>query len=909
MRYRLLGALEVESDDGRPVRIAAPKRRALLAALLLAGDRPSSADRLIESLWGVDPPPAAIESLQAHISRLRGELGPGHLLTVPAGYRMKLGDGDLDIRAFERSLAEGRDAVRSTRWPDASRILGEALELWRGPALADFTFEPFAQSEITRLEELRLSALEDRIDADLALGRHAALTAELGSLVAAEPSRERLWGQLMLALFRSGRQADALAAYRRLRAGLVEDLGIDPSSAITDLQIRILRQDPTLAGPPSGPTQAAIRLPLALTSLVGRRTQLEQATTILRSHRLLTLTGPGGVGKTRLGVMVAYALLADHRDGVLFVDLSAVRDPLLVMATIGEVTGGGERPAEVIGDRQMLLVIDNFEQVLAAAGEIAVLLAQCANLRILVTSRAPLRVGGERQLEVPPLTASDGARLFEERARAALSAMDFEASLVDDIVARLDGLPLAIELAAARIRLLSPEALLERLGARLALLGGGPRDAPERHRTLRETIEWSYELLAPSSRAAFRKLSVFGGGFDLPAALAVAEIDIDCLAELIDQSLVTRAGERYSMLETIREFAAAEADAHSETATARDRHLAHILERASETSRGMTDGGPMGGNPWVRLRAAERENFRLAFDWAVKREDDDAIDRLFRSIGMYWLMVGAIDEGLRCGAIAIDAARRLGDERLMKTLMVASEFPRFGGDRERAIELKLQAAGLARARGNLPELATVLDDLGWTYGRLGDFDRAGQCLAEALAIHDRSPDGEPLDRGHTLGSLAEVALMEGRVADAEACVAEIDRLEEGADPWPDWIVETNWLRATTLHAAGRDREAKARFRDVVRDSADLGFRMILVDALDALAAIDRDADAVGAARLLGMADRLRAEARTGTWDTVEREGTIEMVAATLGRDEYRRCHSEGHAMNLPAIAQAIGTPP
>ncbi len=905
MRYRLLGALEVETDDGRPVNVAAPKRRALLAALLLAGDQPSSADRLIESLWGVDPPPAVIESLQAHISRLRAELGPGHLLTVPSGYRMELGDGDFDIWAFEGLLAAGRDAVRAARWPDASRILTEALDVWRGPALADFTFELFAQPEIARLEELRLSALEDRIDADLALGRHAALTAELGALVATQPSRERLWGQLMLALYRSGRQADALAAYRRLRSGLVDDLGIDPSSDITDLQIRILRQDPTLAGPPSGPIQASIRLPLALTSLVGRRAQLEQATTILRSHRLLTLTGPGGVGKTRLGVMVGYALLAEHPDGVLFVDLSAVRDQAMVMATIGAVTGGGERPAEVIGDRRMLLVIDNFEQVLEAAGEIAVLLTRCRNLRILVTSRAPLRVGGERQLEVPPLTGSDGATLFEERARAALSAVDFETSLVDDIVARLDGLPLAIELAAARIRLLSPEALLERLGARLALLGGGPRDAPARHRTLRATIEWSYELLTPSSRAAFRKLSVFGGGFDLPAALAVAEIDIDGLAELIDQSLVNRIGDRYAMLEIVREFAAAEADAHAETAAARDRHLAHILERALATSRGMTEGGPMGGNPWIRLRATERENFRLAFDWAVARQDDDAIDRMFLSIGMYWLMVGAVDEGLRCGAIAIDAARRLGDGRRLKTLMVASEFPRFGGDLERAIVLKLEAADLARAGGDLPELATVLDDLGWAYGRLGAFDEARACLAESLAIRDRTPEDEPFDRGHTFGSLAEVALMQGRFAEAEALVAAIDRVEEGAELWPDWIVETNWLRAMTLHAAGHDREAKVRFLEVVRDAADLGFRMILVDALDALAAIDRDDDPARAALLLGMADRLRAEARAGTWDAAERARTVDLVTAALGRDDYERRRSAGHAMNLPAIAEAV----
>jgi predicted ATPase/DNA-binding SARP family transcriptional activator len=905
MRFRLLGALEVEASDGTTVAIAAPKRRALLAALLIDADRPVSAGRLAEALWGSAQPPAAIASLHAHISRLRDEIGADRLVTLPAGYAVRLEDGELDVRSFEEHLADGRRAATAGRWQEAATSFRAASALWRGDALAEFAGDAFAEAEITRLEELRLAGLEDRIDADLALGRQGEITAELEVFVLQHPLRERLWRQLMLALYRAGRQADALAAYRRVRALLIDELGIDPSPELQELEVRILRQDPSLAGPAAGSTQPAIRLPLSLTSFVGRSTELDNAVGILRSYRLLTLVGPGGVGKTRLGILVARAMIGDHPDGVLFVDLAPVRSPDLVMARIGEAIGG-ERPAEVIGERRMLLVLDNFEQVLDAASQVAALLERCPNLRILVTSRAPLRIRGERQLPVPALAAVDAAALFEDRARAAALASQLTDDVVEDIVARLDGLPLAIELAAARIGVLSPESLRDRLAERLSLLTGGARDAPERHRTLRETIAWSYDLLDPRARSAFRKLSVFAPGFDMAAGIRVGETDLDAIGELVSHSLLRRLDDRYAMLETIHEFAAEQALAELETDAARDRHLDHFLAVAESTSRGTTAGGSMSGNEWIVMCGAERENLRVAFDWATARDEIDAIVRLYRRIGMYWLLVGAMDEGIRWGEIAIQAAARLGDEARRKTaLMTLSEFHRFGGDPDRALELKREGLEIATSVGDDGDASTILDDMASTLARQGRFDAARDHLARALAIHERLPASADEERAHTYGTVVEVALLEDRIADAEAAMATVNRLEERMELFPDWILESECLRAKTAHAAGRDEEAAVRFRTVVRDAGDVGFRMPLVDALDGLSAIAAPVDASQGARLAGMADRIRAEAGVRPWNSAERERTTGATRAVLGDAAFTRLYAEGHALTMRAVVDVV----
>ena len=449
--------------------------------------------------------------LHGYVSRLRRVLGAGRLETRPPGYVLRVEPGELDLHRFRELIAQDRHR--------------EALALWRGPALADLAFEDFARSEIARLEELRLSALEGRFEHELAAGRHAELAGELAAAVRAHPLRERLAGQLMLALYRSGRQADALAAYRDARATLVDELGLEPSEELSALQRRILVHDPGLDHTRTG---RRAELPASLTSFVGRGRELEQIRAlILRPGvRLLTLTGAGGTGKTRLALEVARAVAGEFADGARFAPLAAVAEPEVVPHAIAEALALQQSSGQSIedalkaflADRELLLVLDNLEHLLEATPLATELLAAAPRLKILATSRTHLNLYGETEYAVPPLSAREEAvALFADRAaavRPGFAATD----AVGEICARVDGLPLAIELAAARIRTLTPAEILARLDHRLELLAGGPRDVPARQRTLRDTLLWSYDLLAPEEQRLFARLAVFAGGWTLAAA-------------------------------------------------------------------------------------------------------------------------------------------------------------------------------------------------------------------------------------------------------------------------------------------------------------------------------------------------------------------------------------------------------
>ncbi len=913
MYFAILGTLEVRADDGSTIVVAAPKRRALLAGLLLKGGRPASIEQLTEALWGDTPPRTAHGSLHAHVARLRAEIGADRIITAPGGYALPLDPGELDVDVFERRLADGRAAIETRRWDEAAQALKAALDLWRGSPFSDADDGPIvagdaAFTEAARLEELRLGALQDRIEADLELGRHGSLSAELEAIIAQHPLRESFWRQLMLALYRSGRQADALAAYRRLRAIMVEELGVDPSPGLQELEIRILRQDPTLAGPLTGSIQPAVRLPVARTSLVGRHAELAQAVSFLQTRRLLTLTGPGGVGKTRLAIVLAHAVLQEYPDGVLFVDLSPVRDPARVLERIGAITGGGDRPEQVIGNRRMLLVLDNFEQVIEAAGDVATLLDHCPSLRIVVTSRAPLRIHGEQRLEVPPLTADDAVGLFELRAEQAIGAAALARPLVDDIVERLDGLPLAIELAAARLGVLAPRVLLDRLSDRLSVLAVGPRDSPDRHRTLRETIAWSHGLLNPAAQAAFRRLSVLAGGFDLAAATAVAACDFETFAELVEQSLVHQVGDRYAMLETIREFAAEELGNGSDAMSARDRHLAHFIFVASNARTKTPDGRRARGSEWLVMCDAERENLRRAFDWAVDGGDEQGVISLFRAVEMYWLLTGSPDEGERWGEAALRSKAGEDPRTRVHILATLSEFPRFCGDPRRAAALKLEAIEIERSLGDHDGLSIVLDDLASVYASTGEFTEARRCLAESMAIHDLRPDEDPRNRVHPLSSLVEVALLEGRPSEAAAWMDERDAAESGREIPPDWFVQSELLRARVRRALGDDEAAEIHLRTTIASAGRIGFRMAVADAVDELAAMSAAEHPDRAARFVGMADRVRAEARLVGWDPEARARTVANLHAAVGEVDYARLHAEGHALTLAAIVEATSQP-
>jgi predicted ATPase/DNA-binding SARP family transcriptional activator len=908
MRYRLLGSLAAERDDGLEVPIAAPQQRALLAFLLLQRGRPVSRERVIDALWGEEAPPAATESLFALVSRLRGKLGSDAIRSVPAGYEIPLATPEaFDILAFEADVARGRRAARAGQWPAADAAYRRALEHWRGPALADFRDEAFARAEATGLEEQRLSAIEERMQARIELGCEVEVIPELDRLVTEHPLRERLWGQLMLALYRAGRQADALARYRDLRRVLRDELGLDPSPASQELQLRVLRHDPSLGGPVPAERNAS-NLPPSFTTFVGRQAQLEQASGILADHRLLTLTGPGGVGKTRLAVRIAELLLPEYPGETQFVDISAVRDPGRVLERIGSVVGGGSRPDEAIGLRRMQVVLDNFEQVLEAAGAIADLLARCPNLRLIVTSRAPLRIAAERQLEVPPLDLPEAAALFLDRAQAAKTEL-LEREEVLAAITGLDGLPLALELAAARVKSLSVATMRTLLEDRQRFLTAGRRDAPERHRTLRDTIQWSYALLTPRSQEAFRRLAVPAPGFDLQAAMAIGEAGVDEVADLVDHSLLRRVGDRYAMLETIRAFAD-EVTGEEERAATRERHMRHfaalpLAARLEADAQGATGIETPAHDIWLQVCATNQDNLRLAFEHAVAVGNTDATVTLFRGISIHWVSTGVTEESVRWARLALEAARDLPPPDLEHVRFLASDFARYHHDFEWAIELLELVLEAASDRGDLVRRAYVLDDLAGTYALMDRYEEAWRFLALAHETHRQEATCEPRHLAHTLGHEVLILLLQGRVREAEEAGEALRAAHEASSPtWLMRMIEVELYLAEVAAAAHRDADARRGFELVLAETTVGQYRHYLADTLDGLAGLDRADHPEHAARLLGMAERVRAEMQEPIFFRRQRAALVREVQARLGPGAYESARRDGMAVPLSEMAAA-----
>ncbi|WP_073496486.1 AfsR/SARP family transcriptional regulator [Actinacidiphila paucisporea] len=740
MKFGILGATRALGADGVDVALGGPRRRALLALLLLEAGRPVSGERLVDGLYGEDPPAGVGNAVQSQVSRLRQVL-PVPIEGLPAGYRLAVDPDQVDAHRFQRLSAQGREALASAEPASAARLLREALALWRGPALADVGDAPFAAAQVVRLEELRTGAVEDRIEADLALGRHRTLVAELGELVAAHPLRERLRAQLMRALHGSGRQGEALAAYEDARRELADSLGADPGPELAAAQLAVLRGEPMAAPPdvsretgPGGdvpretssggrsdrpsdplagttPAAAPVRheLPAQLTTFVGRADELALIGDRLARQRLVTLIGPGGAGKTRLAVEAARR----HPQDACFVELAGVTGgaeiPQAVLGALG--LRGGLRPpvghgtagasaavpdpvariAAALIERPLLLVLDNCEHVVADAAVFAErLLIGCPQLRILATSREALGITGEALCPVATLgmpqpgtdreqvLASPAVRLFTDRAAAVSPGFDPAADpATADTVLRLcsvlDGLPLAIELAAARLRSLSVTEIAARLGALPAddlsyslgvrpdalfrLLSRGSRTAQPRQRTLRGVVDWSWDLLPDDERAVLRRAAVFAGGWTQAAAEAVcadgdvieADDVLDLMAALVEKSLVVAQHTegtglvRYRMLESIRAYGAERLAEAGETERTHAAHAAYFLDFALTADPHLRRAEQL---EWLRLLSDERDNLQAALHRSLDAGDIPGAMRLIAALSSYWLLRGVRYEGV-----------------------------------------------------------------------------------------------------------------------------------------------------------------------------------------------------------------------------------------------------------------------
>ena len=813
MEVRFFGEFEVvESGEVVPVRGA--KQRALLALLALHRGQPIGAERLIDALWEDGQSTNPSNALQAQIGQLRRTLGARTILTTEAGYALAIAPGDIDVVRFAELVAEGRRLSDEGEVEAASAALGEALRIRRGEPLAEFAYAGFADAERAYLDELTVVAFETRIGAVLSLGRHREVIGELETLCREHPLRERIWELFIIALYRDGRQAEALRAYADIRDRLVDELGIDPSAALQELEARVLDQDPTLAATvPTQPVSAAAptvagNLREQLSSFIGRNADLEQLSESVRTCRLVTLIGPGGVGKTRLAVEVAASLRDKYRDGVWLVELASVTEPEGVAPAVAGALGAAastlgspHQPGSAVdlichhlSGRSLIVVLDNCEHVIdRAAGLAESLLGEVPGLRLIVTSREPLGVPGEVLIPVAGLADRAAVELFVDRARAVrpgFSAEGHANGVVLDVCRRLDGLPLAVELAAARLRALPLTTLAERLDDRFRLLTGGARTTLPRQQTLRAVVDWSYDLLFEEERLLFARLSVFTGGCELAAVEAVCADDrvpqdevLDILSRLIDKSLVTvdlnSSPARYSQLQTLWQYARERFVDLDRTDQVYERHARWYLDLGEQGRPGLRGHS---GIEWRARLEAELDNFRSALDWFIGQGDAPSALGLVGNVAYLWFLRADFHEGYRWSsdALAVDPSDGCAGLRGF-----AAAYQAFFGSivigPSSALDAFQEAlTDLRQARS--PDLGGALLVFSDVFARLGDFEASQEALAEALPLIIEK--GDPWDAAtHDMFSARNLA-AQGQAEEAERLTrASVDRLRACGDHW------------------------------------------------------------------------------------------------------------------------------
>ncbi|MEU8717539.1 BTAD domain-containing putative transcriptional regulator [Streptomyces sp. NPDC048663] len=955
MRYRILGVTRATDEQGTPIPVGGPRLRALLTVLALHPHRTLTAETLIQEVWAADddPPQDAPAALQALVGRLRRVLGRDSISSTSGGYRLEATEDDVDLHVFERRVREGAAAADPAT---AHRLLTDALALWSGPALADL---PDRTAAAARPEALRLEATRTRADAALRLGRACDAVPELTALTAAHPYDETLHALLIRALRDAGRPADALAAYETARRTLADGLGTDPGAELRSLHASLLRQEPA---PPVPPPPRTGNLRPRLTSFVGREPELDAVRSELRGARLVTLTGPGGSGKTRLAEEAAAALpqawlveLAplDRPEAVPGAVVSALGLRETVLLT-NELAPPQADPTalliEYCARRSLLLILDNCEHVIEAAAALAeTLLTHCPDLTILATSREPLGVPGESVRPVEPLAPEQAHRLFEERAAVARPGAPGDRTAVDEICRRLDGLPLAIELAAARLRLLTPRQIADRLDDRFRLLTSGSRTVLPRQQTLRAVVDWSWDLLDEGERTVLREVSVFAGGWDLTAAEAVCTGPVaDLVGALVDKSLVVAApegpdgtgGMRYRMLETIHEYAAERAaEVPGLRAAAERRHGTWVRALLEEADPKLRSGEQL---PWIRRLETDLDNIRAALDRAVRAGDEALAGRIVLAVSWFWwlrnyrleamawmgavLRLGVARDALPDGAgpeelrALADAADPVGallaapdaerghplydlrmDLRMFDLLLTSESAPTGLAKDERAPEYvalvrsSFEAGGPRSAR--LPGIVWPLT--AWFLGLTAD---AGPDMS-AVVANCREYGGD-WEVGATLMYRAHVLVdSPGNLRGVDEDLAELRILSRR--------VGDRWMRAQVCSAAGeaamargRYAEAEAEYAEAMRLAHEVGAYAETPFLIARLAEIAYRSGDLAAAR-----DTLdRASEASERYGVAESKAFVALLRAHMAQHEGDPARARGY-LDESREATLGGTPP